>query len=813
MRAWLEGRRMRKNYLDMKKAILLIQTMWRGQRQRIQFKNEMNSVVKVQALVRGRLVRMKFVQIQQSAVCIQRSWRAALAGREARRHYLEQKEGALKIQTWWRMARERRRFIRFRMVVVMCQAYVRGAREVNNLKKQKSAAVVVQRWFRACRQMQKDKEQFVRIQLAVVVMQATVRGWIGRRKFVGKRQAACLLQRQVRGWMARRRAATLRQQRRRVAAVMLLQRQVRGWMAMRRVAALRQQRRREAAVILLQRQVRGWLARVKVKKMMKKRMEERAAVMLQSIVRGWLARRKFETLLMGTRTLQRWWRETLLAKRQRQQFLTMKQSAVTLQAWWRKVVARRQFCRQVTAVKTIQRWLRTQLACRRMIRLRVAVLVVQRRWRARQMARIQQERFLSLRSSAIKVQAWWRGLQARALYKEQSRAVVTIQRWVRGWLARRYVDRKRAALLVLQKAIKRMAMAKRCRKEFLDTRRVVIGLQGRSRGLLARRQFLRLQGDKEYREQMRREAVAREEERRHQAAKTITQVMRVVVERRRFIKVKTAATTIQKYWRGHWHRKVVMEQWSSLASRFSVIKEIKLRLEEANAAAKPEDSLGARTASAIDYIFAIKDVAQLICAVKTLDFSTRLSMDCCMKMTEGFSGVSPVAQLVSLMTRCNRSVPHMEVVSTILDILLNVSRVVLTREAVSIVPNLLPDLFQTMLVYRDTGPEIFSKSCALLQVLSLSHQVSTQLAQPVTAKRLADYEMVVTKKRKLKEQNQKWRSFNVSTLPVPTARKPLRPANSNQLNRTSSTMGLNTTVTLASATPAQPKQRKPSTGE
>ena len=169
----------------------------------------------------------------------------------------------------------------------------------------------------------------------------------------------------------------------------------------------------------------------------------------------------------------------------------------------------------------------------------------------------------------------------------------------------------------------------------------------------------------------------------------------------------------------------------------------------------------------------------------------------------------------------------LQVVSTILDILLNVARVVLTREAVAIVPNLLPDVFQTMLVYRDTGAEIFSKCCVLLQVMSVSPLVSTYwvehgevvhvvyqvgglLAQSENAKKLIGYEMIVTKKRKLKDENQRRRSFNVSALPVP-ARKPLRPTNSiNQLNRTS-TMGLNTTMTTASATPVQSKARKVST--
>ena len=59
---------------------------------------------------------------------------------------------------------------------------------------------------------------------------------------------------------------------------------------------------------------------------------------------------------------------------------------------------------------------------------------------------------------------------------------------------------------------------------------------------------------------------------------------------------------------------------------------------------------------------------------------------------------------------------------------MNVSRVVLTREAVAILHNLLPDLFQTMRVYWDSGVQIFSKCCALLQVLSVCPLVSNARA-------------------------------------------------------------------------------------
>ena len=66
----------------------------------------------------------------------------------------------------------------------------------------------------------------------------------------------------------------------------------------------------------------------------------------------------------------------------------------------------------------------------------------------------------------------------------------------------------------------------------------------------------------------------------------------------------------------------------------------------------------------------------------------------------------------------------MQVVSITLDILINISRVAATRETLVQVPTILADIFQTMLVYRDSSPEIFSKCCAVLQNLSASQTVS-----------------------------------------------------------------------------------------
>ena len=66
-------------------------------------------------------------------------------------------------------------------------------------------------------------------------------------------------------------------------------------------------------------------------------------------------------------------------------------------------------------------------------------------------------------------------------------------------------------------------------------------------------------------------------------------------------------------------------------------------------------------------------------------------------------------------------------VSTTLDILINIARVEMTRAHVARIHNLVADVFQTMLVYRDSSSEIFCKCCALLQILTAETIVSVKL--------------------------------------------------------------------------------------
>ena len=153
-----------------------------------------------------------------------------------------------------------------------------------------------------------------------------------------------------------------------------------------------------------------------------------------------------------------------------------------------------------------------------------------------------------------------------------------------------------------------------------------------------------------------------------------------------------------------------------------------------------------------------------------------------------------------------------QVVSATLDVVLNVSRVVLTRRSVAAVPGLLDNVLQSMIVFRDSSPQIFGKCCALLQILSDIDTMKRQLASEENKKKLSDIQIIVEKKKRLKDENQKRRSFQSAQV-----RKPLKPTNLNtpkpkvgstlmnrpsnlELNKTvtKAVSGLNTTMVLSS---------------
>ncbi|OCF38290.1 hypothetical protein I317_07949 [Kwoniella heveanensis CBS 569] len=119
-------------------------------------------------------------------------------------------------------------------------------------------------------------------------------------------------------------------------------------------------------------------------------------------------------------------------------------------------------------------------------RLNELVTLVQKNVRRR----IAYKQYQALRTSTIKIQAWWRGILARKLVEERKRemAAVRIQKAARGWLARKHFRETREAVIKIQAIVRGHQARKRALEE--RTLHAVVTLQSLFRGITVRKQYL-----------------------------------------------------------------------------------------------------------------------------------------------------------------------------------------------------------------------------------------------------------------------------------------------------------------------------------
>ena len=108
------------------------------------------------------------------------------------------------------------------------------------------------------------------------------------------------------------------------------------------------------------------------------------------------------------------------------------------------------------------------------------------------------------------------------------------------------------------------------------------------------------------------------------------------------------------------------------------------------------------------------------------EFATRYSQTCCTRLIEK-NGMALLI-LANLAERCNRSLPHMEVVSTICDIFINISELLETRNFVASwdrLDSILKIIFLLMNRFKENKKPlyIFSKCCSFLWKLCQQENV------------------------------------------------------------------------------------------
>jgi len=242
------------------------------------------------------------------------------------------------------------------------------------------------------------------------------------------------------------------------------------------------------------------------------------------------------------------------------------------------------------------------------------------------------------------------------------------------------------------------------------------------------------------------------------------------------IREDNAAITIQKYWRGHVVRlgfrlaalQPIVSQVNPPPALQVVevtvseelgkrIEEVREKVKKANENVTEDKKLGNRTNFALDYLYCFRDMGQLIQAVQDLDISTRLSSVCCDRLIS--EGPRCLLVLLDLIQRCNRSVPHMVVVSSSLDILINLAKYDKARsvmcEASSAI-KVATTITDLVVIYRDKSSEIFTKGCSILWTLTVTAQSFKKvLHSSVIEKKLSDVHCFHLKKHQRHEEDER----------------------------------------------------------
>lgn len=415
--------------------------------------------------------------------------------------------------------------------------------------------------------------------------------------------------------------------------------------------------------------------------------------------------------------IQRYYRSYCVMKQVRDEYRQLKVACITIQSYIR--------------MKQAQRCLRAHRAARliqhtyRMYVLRRAVLVIQRRFRALLLMRQQRLDYHIMLGAAITIQAVFKGYRQRKIYRKMKQGFTSLQALIRCRQQRDAYRKLRASVILCQRRFR----AKRHSKQEIQARQAlhnlltiakqqisaVITLQRWFRARIQRLHYLRVIRNTTYLQRLGRTWLAKQ-----QVAAIVSQ--RAAHEKR----MNAAAVTIQSHWRGYKVRCSIKDKH---------IKRVRRRVKLATANATEDKKLCNRTQSALYSLLQYKQLSAVLEAVMNLDLATRLSARCCECLVEE----NAQHVLYQLIRSCNRSLPHMEIITYCVNIFLNLAKYEKTRAAVYNVDDSVQTLVELLSIYREKGV-IFTKTCTLLGLLC---------SDPSRSKEILSMKKVVDKLRSI----------------------------------------------------------------
>lgn len=456
--------------LQLERKVIIIQACYRGWMQRRRFTCLLTHVHDMQRTWRAKVSHNKFLRMRSAALKIQRAWRAYSANSASLRNTIN---SLVRLQAWWRgvlvripvrrlvsavtiisrnyRAYVQRRFYRnLRTSVVRLQALARGKLARRKFSAYQDAALRIQRCFRCWVKKQKRAAEVLQVEMdsasriqqawrthrsrllgvkAAVKIQNAYKGHVQRKVYLECRARIIKLQSVVRMQVTRRQFLNYRY------GAQKIQRAFRQWIV-RRMSV------RTVSAIVIQCAWRGYWSRKR---------QFQAALVIQRVFRAWshskrtVAALKLQAGFRGFRTryyVRMWERAALVIQRHFRLYVArVKQkkleriAATKIQMCWRGYVARECLIKAgMMCKRNTEYTLDTKAGMKALQIIRAAIQMrQQRKW------------FILHRSSAVRIQKWWRSRLTAKL-----KAVVNIQRHFRGWIAWLSYRRFRRSVILLQ---------------------------------------------------------------------------------------------------------------------------------------------------------------------------------------------------------------------------------------------------------------------------------------------------------------------------------------------------------------------------
>ncbi|XP_049713783.1 abnormal spindle-like microcephaly-associated protein isoform X3 [Elephas maximus indicus] len=430
-RAYSIGQKQHHLYLKTKAAVVILQSAYRGLRVRKKVKENNKAAVTIQSNYKAYKIRKKYATQTASAIRIQRWYRDIKTTKQQRREYLNLKNAAVKIQAIYRGTRVRRQVERMHAAATFIKAVFKMHRLKIRYHSMRTAAIVIQVRYRAYCQGKIQRAKYLTILKAVNIIQARFRGLRVRQTLREMQVAATVIHSHHRRYRQQKSFSKLKK----VITV-----QQRYWAVKERNMQFQRYNKLRHSVICIQAVFRGMKARRHLKIM------HLAAMLIQRRFRTVMMRRRFLSLRKTAIWVQRRYRANVCARHRLQQSLQLQKAVIKIQSSYRRWIVKKKMLEMLRAAVLIQATFRMHRAHVRYQTLKRASALTQLRYRANRVGKLQRERYLKQKSSAVVIQAAFRGMKTRRHLKAMLLAAITIQSAYRRLMVKKKMQR--AAVLI-----------------------------------------------------------------------------------------------------------------------------------------------------------------------------------------------------------------------------------------------------------------------------------------------------------------------------------------------------------------------------